>query len=60
MPQKPAYEELGQRVMEIEKEVTDCKRAHGSLGSERGKSQALMDRLACTEVGLLIKQLICF
>ena len=55
MPQKPAYEE--QRVLEIEKEAADRKRADESLRSERDKFQALMDELASTEMELLIKQL---
>ena len=55
MPQKPTYEE--QRVLEIEKEAADRKRADESLRSERDKFQALMDELASTEMELLIKQL---
>ena len=55
MPQKPTYEE--QRVMEIEKQAADRKRADESLRSESDKFQVLMDELAGTEMELLIKQL---
>jgi len=55
MSQKPIYEE--QRVLEIEKEATDRKRADESLRSERDKFQALMDELAGMEMELLVKQL---
>lgn len=55
MPQKPIHEE--QRVLEIEKEAADRKRADESLTSESDKFQAIMDELAGIEMELLIKQL---
>jgi len=55
MPQKPIHEE--QRVLEIEKEAADWKRADESLTSESDKFQAIMDELAGIEMELLIKQL---
>ncbi len=55
MPQKPIHEE--QRILEIEKQAADRKRADESLRSESDKFQVLMDELAGTEMELLIKQL---
>lgn len=57
MAQKPTYEELEQRVVKIEEEAADPKRADDSLKSKRDKSQALMDELARPEMELLIRQL---
>ena len=55
MPQKPIHEE--QRVLEIEKEAADRKRADESLTSESDKFQAITDELAGIEMEHLIKQL---
>lgn len=60
MPQKPADKKQEQRVMKIEKEAPDHKRAGYSLKSKKGKSQNLMDELARPEIELLIAQLMLF
>lgn len=60
MPQKSTNKEQKQRVMKIEKEAPDHKRAGYSLKSKKGKSQNLMDELARPEIELLIAQLMLF
>ncbi len=52
MAKKPTYEELEQRIKELEKEAVGHKQAEEALKSERDKLQALMDGLARTEIGI--------
>jgi len=52
MAKKPTYEELEQRVKELEKEAVERKRAKEALKSEKDKLQALMDGLARTQIGV--------
>jgi len=52
MAKKPTYEELEQRISELEKESAERKRAEEALRSEKNKLQALMDGLARTQIGI--------
>jgi PAS domain-containing protein len=53
MTQKPTYEELEQRVKELEKEVADRKNAEEALKEKMHLNKILLDAMPC--VALLIR-----
>jgi PAS domain S-box-containing protein len=52
MTKKPTYEELEQRVRELEEESIERKQLEDALKSERDKLKALLDGLARTRIGV--------
>ena len=52
MAKKPTYEELEQRVKELETEATELRRAKETVQLERDKLQSLMDGLSHAEIGI--------
>ena len=52
MTKKPTYEELEQRVKDLEKESLDRNQAEQVLKSERDNVKTLLDGLANTNIGV--------
>ena len=52
MPKKPTYEELEQRVRELEEKSLEHTQVEEALKSERDKLMALLDGLSRTSIGV--------
>jgi PAS domain S-box-containing protein len=52
MVKRPTYEELRQRVKELEREATELRRAKEMFRLKRDKLQSLMDGLSRAEIGI--------